>query len=150
MMKNSLPPPPQMGNGGSPPAHLPSSMAPDAFWFPSFKDFPCVAAKWMQPLARAPDCNWMREWETSIWELMLNPDRPSWIIPGKHDNLELAAKGVQPYPPLHVSPERAAYDAWKRAVDDMWLSHATLNEHHTLIKQQAKVKIALARQVCQQ
>jgi hypothetical protein len=55
-----------MGNGGSPPAHLPSSTAPDA---PSFEDFPCVAAKWMQPPARAPDCDWMHEWETNIWEL---------------------------------------------------------------------------------
>jgi hypothetical protein len=35
----------------------------------------------------------MREWETSIWELMLNPDRPSWIIRGKHDDLRLAANG---------------------------------------------------------
>ncbi len=31
-MKNSLPPPPKMGNGGSPPAHLPSSMATDDLW----------------------------------------------------------------------------------------------------------------------
>ena len=53
MIRGSLSPPPQMGNGGSPPIHLPSSMALDSF-FPSVADFP-VAAKWRQPPARAPE-----------------------------------------------------------------------------------------------
>ena len=78
------------------------------------------------------------------------PRPASWIIRGKHDDLELAAKGVQPYRPLHVSPERAAYDAWKRTVDDMWLSHATLDAHHALIEKRAKLELALARNVRQQ
>ena len=139
-----------MGNGGSPPDHLPSSTAPDDLRFPCFADFPCIAAKWLQPPARAPDCKWMRDWETSIWELLVcNTDRPSWILCGKHEDLELAAKGEQPYRPLHPCPELAAYHAWKRAVDDMWLSHATLDEHHALIETRARLELALARQVRQ-
>ncbi len=51
MIRGSLSPPPQMGNGGSPPTHLPSSTALDSF-FPSVANFP-VAAKWKQPPARA-------------------------------------------------------------------------------------------------
>jgi hypothetical protein len=91
----------------------------------------------------------MRDWETSIWELVCNTDRPSWIIRGKHEDLELAAKGEQPYRPLHPCPELAAYHAWKRAVDDMWLSHATLDEHHALIETRARLELVLARQVRQ-
>ena len=53
MIRGSLSLPPQMGNGGSPPTHLPSSTALD-LCFPSVADFP-VAAKWRQPPARAPE-----------------------------------------------------------------------------------------------
>ncbi len=88
---HSLPPPPQMGNGGSPPAHLPLSTAPDAFWFPSFVDFPWVAAKWMQPPARAPDHDWMHDWGNEIWDILATPD--NWLSRGMNEDLESAAKG---------------------------------------------------------
>jgi hypothetical protein len=42
-----LPPPPQMSNGGSPPAHLPSSYLSDPSWWLQFK--------WSQPPSRAPE-----------------------------------------------------------------------------------------------
>ena len=136
-----------MGNGGSPPAHLPSSTAPDAFWFPSFADFPWVAAKWMQPPACAPDRDWMHDWDNEIWDILATPD--NWLSRGMNEDLESAAKGELPWPRWD-SPDEAAYQAWKRAVDDMWLSHAALNAHHALIEKRAKLELALARQVRQQ
>ena len=42
-----LPPPPQMSNGGSPPAHLPSFYFSDPSWWLQFK--------WSQPPPRAPE-----------------------------------------------------------------------------------------------
>ena len=35
-------------------------------------------------------------------------------------------------------------------MDDMWRSHATLDEHHNLIKTRARLKLALDRHICQQ
>jgi hypothetical protein len=128
-MKNSLPPPPKMGNGGSSPAHLPSSTATDNLWYPSFADFPSFAAIWMQPPARAP--NWMDEWNHRIWDILGTPD--DWLARGMDKDLASAAKGELPWP-RPDSPDEAAYQAWKRAVDDMWLSHAALDAHHTIIE----------------
>ena len=143
-MKNSLPPPPQMGNGGSPPAHLPSSTAPDDF---HFADFPCIAAKWMQPPARAPERHdaWMHEWNNEIWDILATPD--DWLSCGMLNDLKFAATGAHPSWSRRDGPDEAAYQAWKRAVDDMWLSHATLDEHHALIETRARLELALARQI---
>jgi hypothetical protein len=146
-MKNSLPPPPKMGNGGSPPAHSPSSPAPDVFWSPSFADFPWVAAKWMQPPTRAPDRDWMHDWCHGIWDILGTPD--DWLARGMDEDLASAAKGELPWP-RPDSPDEAAYQAWKRAVDDMWLSHAALDAHHTIIKKCATLELALAPEVHQQ
>jgi hypothetical protein len=66
-----------------------------------------------------------------------------------NEDLESVAKGELPWPRWD-SPDEAAYQAWKRAVDDMWLSHAALDVHHALIKKRAKLELALARQVRQQ
>ena len=147
-LRGSLSPPPQMGNGGSPPAHLPSSTAPDNFQFYGFADFPTLAAKWMQPPARAPVHDaWMREWENGIWDILATPD--NWLSRGMHDDLEFAATGEHPSWSRRDGPDEAAFQAWKCAVDDMWLSHATLDEHHALIETRARLELALARQVRQ-
>ena len=47
MGHSPLPPPPQMRNGGSPPAHLSSSYLSDPSWWLQFK--------WSQPPPRAPE-----------------------------------------------------------------------------------------------
>ncbi len=120
-MKNSLPPPPKMGNVGSPPAHLPSSMATDDLWYPSFADFPSLAAKWMQPPTRTPD--WMDEWNHGIWDILGTPD--DWLARGMDEDLMSAAKGELLWP-RPDSPDEAAYQAWKRAMDNMWLSQRRL------------------------
>ena len=93
-MKNSLPPPPKMGNGGSPPAHLPLSTATDDLWYPSFADFPLVAAKWMQPPAHAPDLEWMHEWTHGIWDILGTLD--DWFARGMDKDLASAAEGELP------------------------------------------------------
>ncbi len=134
-----------MGNGGSPPAHLPSSTATDNLWYPGFADFPSLAAKWMQPPARAP--KWMDEWIHGIWDILGTPD--DWLARGMNKDLASTETGELPWP-RPDSPDEAAYQAWKRAVDDMWLSHAALNAHHTIIEKRATLKLALAREVCQQ
>ena len=145
MIRGSFSPPLPMGNGGSLPAHLPSFTAPDDFWFPSFADFPSIAAKWMQPPARAPEHDaWMREWDHDVWDILATPD--DWLSRGMQEDLEFTAKGGHPWP-HRESPDKAAYRAWKRSVVDMWLSHATLNKHHTLIEMRARLELALARQV---
>ena len=148
MIRGSLSPPPQKGNGGSPPAHLPSSTAPDDFQFYGFADFPCIAAKWMQPPTRAPEHDaWMREWDNGIWDILATPD--NWLSRGMIDDLKFAATGEQPSWSRRDGPDEAAYQAWKCAVDDMWLSHAMLDEHHALIETRARLELALARQVRQ-
>ncbi len=91
MIRGSPSPPPQMGNGGSPPAHLPSSTAPDNFQLYSFADFPSLAAKWMQPPAHAPKHDaWMREWDYGIWDILAaTPD--NWLRRGMIYDLQFAA-----------------------------------------------------------
>ena len=147
MIQGSLSPPPQkMGNGRSPTTHLPSSTALNSPLFHSLSNFPSVAAKWMQPPARAPE--WMREWTTNSIKrcTILGWDSPHhWIVRGKLEDLRFAATGEHPWP-RHDGPDKATYQAWKCAVDNMWRSHATLDEHHTLIAARAKIETELARQ----
>ena len=72
-----------------------------------------------------------------------------WIRRGRQEDLCFAATGEHPRP-RHDSPVEAAYQAWKCAVDDMWRSHATLDEHHALIATRAKIETELACQARQQ
>jgi hypothetical protein len=72
-----------MGNGGSPPAHLPSSTDPDPFKCYPFAPYPWVVAKWMQPPVRAP--NFMDRWHSNIWPIIGTDD--SYISPGMLDDL---------------------------------------------------------------
>jgi hypothetical protein len=149
MIRGSLSPPPQMGNGGLPPALLPSSTALDSPLFHSISDFPYVAAKWMHPPARAP--KWMLEWTNNSikWYTILGFCSPHhWIGRGRQEDLRFAATGEHPWP-RHDSPVEAAYQAWKCAVDNMWQSHATLNKHHALIATRAKIETELACQARQ-
>ena len=147
MIRDSLSPPQQMGNGGSPPAHLPLSTAPDDY---CFADFPLFAAKWMQPPARAP--KWMREWTNGGIKryTILGWGSPHhWIVRGRQEDLRFAVTVEHPRP-RHDSPDEAAYQAWKCAVDNMWRIHAMLDEHHALIATRAKIETELARQARQQ
>jgi hypothetical protein len=77
-----------MGNGGSPPVHLPSSTDPNPFKCYPFVPYPWVPAKWMQPPARAP--NFMDRWHSNIWPIIGTDD--SYISRGMLDDL-YAAKG---------------------------------------------------------
>ena len=99
MIQGSLSPPPQMGNGGSPPAHLPSSTAPDDFWLASYTDFPSLAAKWMQPPACVSEHDaWMREWDDKVWDILATPD--DWLSRGMQADLHFTATGEHSCRPL--------------------------------------------------
>ena len=65
------------------------------------------------------------------------------------DNLKFAVTGEHPSWSCRDSPDEATYQVWKCPVVNMWLSHATLDEHHALIETRARLKLALARQVRQ-
>jgi hypothetical protein len=82
-----------------------------------------------------------------IWDILGTPD--DWLAHGMDKDLVSAAKGELPLP-RPDSPDEAACQAWKRAVDDMWLSHAALDAHHAIIEKRATLKLALARKVRQQ
>jgi hypothetical protein len=89
----------------------------------------------------------MREWVDNVWDILATPD--DWLSRGMQGDLELAATGEHSWWTHRDGPEEAAYQAWKSAVDDMWLSHATLDEHHALIETRSRLELALARQVRQ-
>ena len=110
--------PPQMRNGGSSPAHLPSSYLSDPSWWLHFK--------WSQPPPRAP------EWLFDYYE-RYNPPTYVGHPPRVEDWLQRAiredqqAAGLLPPRPLggpilHGARARAdhAYREWKRAIDIMW------------------------------
>ncbi len=137
-----------MGNGGPPPAHLPSSTAPDDLWYPRFADFPSLAAKWMQHPAHVPERgDWMDEWNHEIWDILATPD--DWLARGMDEDLAFIATGELLWP-CWDSPAKAAYQAWKHALNDMWLSHKALDAHHAVIKKCAKLDLGLACNVCRQ
>ena len=104
----------------------------------------------MQPPACVPE--WMRKWKNGDIKryTILGWDSPHhWIVRSKLEDLRFTATGEHPWP-RHDGPNEAAYQAWKCAVDDMWQSHATLDEHHTLIATRAKIETKLARQALMQ
>jgi hypothetical protein len=116
---NTLPYPPQMRNGGSSPAHLPSSSLSDPSWWLQFK--------WLQPPPRAP--KWLFDYYRSY-----NPPANVCRPPSYKELLQRAiredqeAAGLlppeQPYwGPLlheaHACTDRA-YRDWKAAIDDLW------------------------------
>ncbi len=89
----------------------------------------------------------MHEWTHGIWDILGTPY--DWLARSMDKDLASAAEGELPRP-RPDSPDEAVYQAWKRAVDDMWMSHAALDAHHALIKKRAKLELALARQIRQQ
>ena len=89
----------------------------------------------------------MREWVSGIWDILTTP--ANWLSRGMLDDLEFAATGEHPSWFRRDGPDEAAYQAWKCAVDAMWLSHATFDEHHALIETRARLELALAHQVRQ-
>jgi hypothetical protein len=115
---HSLPPPPQMGNGGSPLAHLPSpSLSDPVGW---------LHYKWSQPPPRAPD------WVSDIYQYY-NPlatvERPlrdeRWLQRALREDQQ--AFGLLPPAPLGgpilVGARARAehnYRDWKQDIDDLW------------------------------
>jgi hypothetical protein len=118
MNRNPLPPPPQMGNCGSPPAHLPSSsLSNPAGW---------LQYKSSQPPPRAP------EWVFDYYERYNPPasvGRPlcdeEWlqrVFRKDHKAAGLLPTALLGGPILHGAPARAkrAYKDWKWAINDLW------------------------------
>ena len=118
MSRDALPDPPQMRNGGSPPAHLSSSYLSDPSWWLHFK--------WSQPPPRAP------EWLFDYYE-HYNPS-PLFGQPPRDENWhqraireDQQAAGLLPPRPaggailigFHARADRA-YRDWKRAIDELW------------------------------
>ena len=129
-MDEALPYPPQMRNGGSPPAHLSSSSLSHPSWWLQFK--------WSQPPPRAPE--WLFDYYKS-YNPPGNVGRPppyeEWLQRAIREDQQAA--GLLPTVPrggpiLHGCYARAerAYKDWKGAIDDMWA-----DEHHRLFEAQA-------------
>jgi hypothetical protein len=103
MNRNPLPYPPQMRNGGLPPAHLPlSSLSNPLAW---------LQYKWLQPPPRAPDwvCDAPDNW---IGRALRKDQQAAGLLPPKSPG-----GGI-----LHGAHTRAerAYRDWKWAVDKLW------------------------------
>ena len=129
MGHSPLPPPPQMRNGGSPPAHLPSSYLSDPSWWLQFK--------WSQPPPRAP------EWLFDYYERYnppANVGRPlcdeEWHQRAIREDQQSARLLPPEYggPILHGARACAdrAYRDWKAVVDDLWA-----DEYEALLVKQA-------------
>ena len=129
------PRPPQMCNGGSPPAHLSSSYLSDPSWWLQFK--------WSQPPPRTP------EWLFDCYERYYPPanvGRPlrdeDWHQRAIREDQQ-AAGLLPPEPlggPIHLGARaraERAYREWKAAIDDLWG-----DEYEALLVEQA----ACARQ----
>jgi hypothetical protein len=103
MNQNPLPYPPQMRNGGLPPAHLPlSSLSNPLVW---------LQYKWSQPPPRAPD--WVCD----------APD--NWIGCALHEDQQAAGllPPKSPGGPILLGActhAERAYQDWKWAVDELW------------------------------
>jgi hypothetical protein len=128
------PPPlsPQMGHGGSPPAHLPSSYLSDPSWWLQFK--------WSQPPPRSPE--WLFEYHNR-YNPPANVGRPlrdeSWLQRAIREDQQAAGllPPAQPGGPICLGARARAehaYRDWKAAIDDLWE-----DEHHRLclIEEQA-------------
>ena len=128
---HSLPPPPQMGNGGSPPAHLSSSSLSDPSWWLQFK--------WSQPPPRAP------EWLFDYYERYNPPPLDAFGRPLRIEDWhqraireDQEAAGLLPPGPVggpillgaYARADRA-YKDWKGAIDELWAY-----EHHRLVEEQ--------------
>ena len=100
---NTPPDPPQMRNGGSPPAHLSSSSLSDPSWWLQFK--------WSQPPPRAP------EWLFDYYEHYNPPPGPLWSTA----SLERMALTRHPRRPrgCRVTPDEAT-----RGANSSWGSRA--------------------------
>jgi hypothetical protein len=118
MNQNPLPYPPQMRNGGLPPAHLPSSSLSDpSAW---------LQYKWSQPSPRAPD------WVFNDYQKFNPPANVGCPLRDKEWHQRAFCKDTQaagilpPDPPggpiLHRACARTehAYRDWKWTVNDLW------------------------------
>ena len=128
----TLPDPPQMRNGGSPPAHLSLSSLSDPSWWLQFK--------WLQPPPRAP------EWLFDYYERYNPPPLDAFGRPLRIEDWQQRAiredqeaAGLLPPGPVggpillgaYARADRA-YKDWKGAIDELWAC-----EHHRLVEEQA-------------
>ena len=132
MIRGSLSPPPQMGNGGYPPTHLPSLVGS---LFPSSVGFP-VAAKWMQPPARAPEWNG----GGSFSDLAALARRSEQEVIGL---LETSAKNAQAI--LELRQELAGCVALKNTVDDAAAAARTTALADATVEQRIREALANER-----
>ncbi len=114
-------PPPQMRNGGSLPGHLSSSMDPLFKKFPFAPD-PLLVFKWMQPPTRAP--NWMQAWTYYAFNII--DTAKDYLCRGMLDDLDDVER-MPPWSPCSKRPDKATYQLWKQAVDNMWMNAMPLN-----------------------
>jgi hypothetical protein len=118
MNQDPLPYPPQMRNGGSPPAHLSSSFLSDPSGWLQYK--------WSQPPPRAPN------WVIANY-LKFNPPadvgcplcNEEWLQRALREDQQAAGLLPQKFPGgpiLHGARARTehAYQDWKWAVEDLW------------------------------
>ncbi len=118
MDRNPLPYPPQMGNGGSSPAHLPSSSLSDPLAWLHYK--------WSQPPPRAPD------WVFDYYEHYNPPAgvgcplcNEEWHQRAVREDQQTAGLLPPSLPGgliLHGARARSecAYHDWKWAINDLW------------------------------
>ena len=117
MSRDAPPYPPQMRNGGSPPAHLSSSYLSDPSWWLHFK--------WLQPPPRAP--KWLFDYYKS-YNPAANVGRPlqeeNWHQRAIREDQQAAGLLLPECegPILHGARALAdhAYKNWKAAIDDLW------------------------------
>jgi len=125
-----LPPPPQMRNGGSPPAHLSSSYLSDPSWWLQFK--------WSQPPPRAPE--WLFDYykrynpPPNIGQPFRDKGWHQQAICDDQQTAGLLPPGPRGGPILHGARARAdrASRDWKAAINDLWG-----DEYEALLVEQA-------------
>jgi hypothetical protein len=138
MDQNPLPYPPQMGNGGSPPAHLPSSSLSDPLAWLQYK--------LSQPPPRAPD------WVFDVYQ-KFNPLRDEEWLQRAFREDEQAAGILPPDPPggpillgARARAERAYLD-WRWTVDALWEDERRcrqlLDEQAARARQEAAIACSL-------
>jgi hypothetical protein len=119
-----------MSNGGSPPAHLPSSYLSDPSWWLQFK--------WSQPPPRAPE--WLFEYYHR-YNPPANVGQPlrdeGWLQRAIREDQQAAGllPPVQPGGPILLGARaraERAYRDWKAVIDDLWE-----DEYEALLVEQA-------------
>ena len=124
-----LPPPPQMSNGGSPPASLSPYLSDPSWW---------LQIKWSQPPPRAHE--WLFHYykrcnpPANVGPPLRNEEWHQRAIREDQQAAGLLPPGTPGGPILHGAraPAEQAYMDWKAAIDDLWA-----DEYKALLFKQA-------------